>query len=341
MGRARGARAADGGSGGGPVSNQEDVRVVPPTLGRESSKRLRSSRETIPEQAIAKDEEDYQSEHDTQAEDDPDTPENDVGTDHDETEDEVEIDEDDPVAVLTAQGVPESVAKNALARTNGDLDAAVMWVVHQRVLEKEEKEMAKVMEESLREAETQAWKRDEEEARSKTEAPTEFFAGSAFLVALGELGTALLRDYCPAKADVIETLEFEKKCRKWYRNSVCEVDEKFAAVGGEIVASCGGAAGGFAKDRARNKQARGAGETGPESGAKQETSAGETDTDSGGGGGGAGAVSMKKAHAMLLVHLKALKNAVLAMPHGPSGSVPDVFSPSKDKRAEEIDLTAE
>ena len=52
-----------------------------------------------------------------------------------------EIDEDDPVALLIAQGVSEEMAKGALERSNGDLDAAVMLVIQQRELEKEEKEM--------------------------------------------------------------------------------------------------------------------------------------------------------------------------------------------------------
>ena len=197
---------------------------------RETNKRSRSARETEPKTDDVHDEAEDQEED---AEDEVSVDEE----DHDETDDGAEIDEDDPVAMLIAQGVSEEMAKGALARSNGDLDAAVMLVIQWRELEKEEKEMAKVMQESLREAEEEAAKREAEESEKKTTSPAEFFEGSAFLEHLGEdVAEVLLRDDSPAKADVIATLEFERKCKRWYRNSAREVDEKFAAVAAEIVA---------------------------------------------------------------------------------------------------------
>ena len=197
---------------------------------RETNKRSRSARETEPKTDDVHDDAEDQEED---AEDEVSHDEE----DHDETDDGEEIDEDDPVAMLIAQGVSEEMAKGALERSNGDLDAAVMLVIQQRELEKEEKEMAKVMEESLREAEQEAAKREAEESEKKTASPAEFFKGSSFLEHLGEdVAELLLREDSAAKADVIATLEFERKCKRWYRNSAREVDEKFAAVAAEIVA---------------------------------------------------------------------------------------------------------
>ena len=223
-GRGRGGRGR-GAAGAGPASPEAAPGVV-----RESNKRSRSARETEPKTDDVHDEAEDQEED---AEDEVSVDEE----DHDETDDGAEIDEDDPVAMLIAQGVSEEMAKGALARSNGDLDAAVMLVIQWRELEKEEKEMAKVMQESLREAEEEAAKREAEESEKKTTSPAEFFEGSAFLEHLGEdVAEVLLRDDSPAKADVIATLEFERKCKRWYRNSAREVDEKFAAVAAEIVA---------------------------------------------------------------------------------------------------------
>ena len=94
---------------------------------RESNKRSRSARETEPKTDDVHDEAEDQEED---AEDEVSVDEE----DHDETDDGAEIDEDDPVAMLIAQGVSEEMAKGALARSNGDLDAAVMLVIQWREL---------------------------------------------------------------------------------------------------------------------------------------------------------------------------------------------------------------
>ena len=52
--------------------------------------------------------------------------------------------------------------------------------------------MAKVMEESLREAEEKAAKRDAEDSEKKRDAPAAFFKGSSFLENLGEGVASLL-----------------------------------------------------------------------------------------------------------------------------------------------------
>ena len=288
---------------------------------RETNKRSRSARETEPKTDDV---------HDN-AEDQEEDPEDEVSVDeedHDETDDGEEIDEDDPVAMLIAQGVSEEMAKGALARSNGDLDAAVMLVIQWRELEKEEKEMAKVMQESLREAEEEAAKREAEESEKKTTSPAEFFEGSAFLEHLGEdVAEVLLREDSPAKADVIATLEFERKCKRWYRNSAREVDEKFAAVAAEIVARV--------EVEKRAEPAAGA-EPGVSGAAAREGEGG------GGGawGGGDTIPGVGMAHSVLVAHLTELQEAVLAMPEK-SGGVPDVFSPRKDRPPDAIDLTAE
>ena len=288
---------------------------------RETNKRSRSARETEPKTDDVHDEAEDQEED---AEDEVSVDEE----DHDETDDGEEIDEDDPVAMLIAQGVSEEMAKGALARSNGDLDAAVMLVIQWRELEKEEKEMAKVMQESLREAEEEAAKREAEESEKKTTSPAEFFEGSAFLEHLGEdVAEVLLREDSPAKADVIATLEFERKCKRWYRNSAREVDEKFAAVAAEIVARV--------EVEKRAEPAAGA-EPGVSGAAAREGEGG------GGGawGGGDTIPGVGMAHSVLVAHLTELQEAVLAMPEK-SGGVPDVFSPRKDRPPDAIDLTAE
>ena len=288
---------------------------------RETNKRSRSARETEPKTDDVHDDAEDQEED---AEDEVSHDEE----DHDETDDGEEIDEDDPVAMLIAQGVSEEMAKGALARSNGDLDAAVMLVIQWRELEKEEKEMAKVMQESLREAEEEAEKREAEESEKKTTSPAEFFEGSAFLEHLGEdVAEVLLREDSPAKADVIATLEFERKCKRWYRNSAREVDEKFAAVAAEIVARV--------EVEKRAEPAAGA-EPGVSGAAAREGEGG------GGGawGGGDTIPGVGMAHSVLVAHLTELQEAVLAMPEK-SGGVPDVFSPRKDRPPDAIDLTAE
>ena len=288
---------------------------------RETNKRSRSARETEPKTDDVHDDAEDQEED---AEDEVSHDEE----DHDETDDGEEIDEDDPVAMLIAQGVSEEMAKGALARSNGDLDAAVMLVIQWRELEKEEKEMAKVMQESLREAEEEAAKREAEESEKKTTSPAEFFEGSAFLEHLGEdVAEVLLREDSPAKADVIATLEFERKCKRWYRNSAREVDEKFAAVAAEIVARV--------EVEKRAEPAAGA-EPGVSGAAAREGEGG------GGGawGGGDTIPGVGMAHSVLVAHLTELQEAVLAMPEK-SGGVSDVFSPRKDRPPDAIDLTAE
>ena len=292
-----------------------------PEVVRETNKRSRSARETEPKTDDVHDEAEDQEED---AEDEVSVDEE----DHDETDDGEEIDEDDPVAMLIAQGVSEEMAKGALERSNGDLDAAVMLVIQWRELEKEEKEMAKVMQESLREAEEEAAKREAEESEKKTTSPAEFFEGSAFLEHLGEdVAEVLLREDSPAKADVIATLEFERKCKRWYRNSAREVDEKFAAVAAEIAARV-----------ETEKRADPAAGTEPDvSGA----AARESEGGGGGAGGGGDTIpGVGMAHSVLVAHLTELQEAVLAMPEK-SGGVPDVFSPRKDRPSDAIDLTAE
>ena len=314
-GRGRGGRGR-GAAGAGPASPEAAPGVV-----RETNKRSRSARETEPKTDDVHDEAEDQEED---AEDEVSVDEE----DHDETDDGEEIDEDDPVAMLIAQGVSEEMAKGALARSNGDLDAAVMLVIQWRELEKEEKEMAKVMQESLREAEEEAAKREAEESEKKTTSPAEFFEGSAFLEHLGEdVAEVLLRDDSPAKADVIATLEFERKCKRWYRNSAREVDEKFTAVAAEIVARV--------EVEKRAEPAAGT-EPGVSGAAAREGEGG------GGGawGGGDTIPGVGMAHSVLVAHLTELQEAVLAMPEK-SGGVPDVFSPRKDRPSDAIDLTAE
>ena len=291
---------------------------------RETNKRPRSGRETEPKTDETADVHDDSEEQEELVEDEVLADEE----DHDESDDGEEIDEDDPMAVLIAQGVSEELAKDALARSNGDLDAAVMLVIQRRELEKEEQEMAKVMEESLREAEEVAAKREAEECEKKTTSPGEFFEGSAFLEHLGkDVAQVLLREDSPAKADVIATLEFERKCKRWYRNSAREVDEKFAAVAAEIAARVetekradlpAGTEPGVCGTAARGGDGGGGGARG----------GGDTNPDAG------------VAHSVLVAHLMELQEAVLAMPEK-SGGVPEVFSPRKDRPPDAIDLTAE
>ena len=291
---------------------------------RETNKRPRSGRETEPKTDETADVHDDSEEQEELVEDEVLADEE----DHDESDDGEEIDEDDPMAVLIAQGVSEELAKDALARSNGDLDAAVMLVIQRRELEKEEQEMAKVMEESLREAEEVAAKREAEECEKKTTSPAEFFEGSAFLEHLGkDVARVLLREDSSAKADVIATLEFERKCKRWYRNSAREVDEKFAAVAAEIAA----------RVETEKRADLPAGTEPAVSGAAPRE--GE-----GGGGGARGGGDTNPdagvAHSVLVAHLMELQEAVLAMPEK-SGGVPEVFSPRKDRPPDAIDLTAE
>ena len=61
-------------------------------------------------------------------------------------DEEEEEEEDDPIELLKAPGVSEDVAERMLEKADGDLDAAVMLIVEHQELEKEENDLAKVME---------------------------------------------------------------------------------------------------------------------------------------------------------------------------------------------------
>ena len=251
----------------------------------------------------------------------------------DEEHDDVIDLEDEPVDLLVAQGVTEEVARCVLDKAKGDFDEAVMLIVQQQQLEREEKEMAKVMEESLKEAEEEAAKRKAEECKRKRDAPASFFQGSTFLEQLGEdFAAVLLKEDSAAKDDVIAMLEFERKCKQWFRSRAREVDEKFAAIAAELVANAGESEGEFTRtapeedreatrDRAGSQRGGGGG---------------------GGGGGGSGGFSENNlVHSMLVAHLADLQEAVLTMPDTPGG-VPEVFLPHGTASAtEEIDLTTD
>lgn len=212
----------------------------------------------------------------------------------------IETDEDDdPVELLVAQGVSEEVARRALENADGDVDEAVMEVIRLRELEEEERDMAKGMEESLREAEEEATKREAELAEKKRTAPAEYFAGSSFLSHLGvDASERLLREESSSRDDVMQLLDFERQCKKWYRGNGKEVDSKFAAIAAEIVANL------------------------PHVDAAKEES-GETDM----------------LHSLIVAHLMTLREAVLAHVPEKSGSVPEIFSPTKTAdEIEEVDL---
>ena len=154
-----------------------------------------------------------------------------------EEEGEIEIDEDeDPVELLKAQGVSEDVAKRMLENAEGDVDAAVMLIVEHQELEKEEKDLAKVMEESLQEAEAESEKKRELDEERKKTSPAEFFLGCSFLEHLGEdVSTALLSS--DAKDDVIAILDLERKCRQWYRARSGDIAEYFSRIAVKAVAN--------------------------------------------------------------------------------------------------------
>ena len=154
-----------------------------------------------------------------------------------EEEGEIEIDEDeDPVELLKAQGVSEDVAKRMLEKAEGDVDAAVMLIVEHQELEKEEKDLAKVMEESLQEAEAESEKKRELDEERKKTSPAEFFQGCSFLEHLGEdVSTALLSS--DAKDDVIAILDLERKCRQWYRARSGDIAEYFSRIAVKAVAN--------------------------------------------------------------------------------------------------------
>lgn len=241
---------------------------------------------------------------------------------------EVETSIEDPVELLEAQGVSADVAREMLAKAKGDFDAAVMLIVRRCEMEKEEKDLAAVMEESLKESEEEAAKRGAEDADKKRTAPAQYFAGSSFLTHLGEeVSGMLLGLESDAKEDVIAMLDFERQCKRWYRKCSREVDATFAAVAAELVTHLRSGLTAVGGDSSR----------GAVGGGEQETGDGGAAKRSGPGDGG----SVELVHSMLVAHLKTLKEAVLAMPKGVGGGVPEVFSPKKDAVPEEIDLTVD
>ena len=222
----------------------------------------------------------------------------------DEEEGEIEIDEDeDPVELLKAQGVSEDVAKRMLENAEGDVDAAVMLIVEHQELEKEEKDLAKVMEESLQEAEAESEKKRELDEERKKTSPAEFFLGCSFLEHLGEdVSTELLSS--DAKDDVIAILDLERKCRQWYRARSGDIAEYFSRIAVKAVANVE-----------------------------------FEETDVSGEQGNIKASSMETVHSLLVAHLSDLQDAVLTMPNTP-GTVPDIFSPiDVELCVETVDLT--
>ena len=134
-----------------------------------------------------------------------------------------------------------------------------------------------------------------------------------------------------AREDVVKMLDFERQCRKWYRGCSREVDIKFAAVAAELVANLGDVSGGGDGDGGDGGGASGSGGGGG--------SGGGVGNGGASGSGGDGGPDIGTLHSMLVAHLMELQDAVLAMPAGVSGGVPEVFSPSKDTKHESIDLT--
>ena len=230
--------------------------------------------------------------------------------------------DDDPVELLEAQGVSSEVAREMLDRADGDVDKAVMLIIARREMEQEQKDMAAVMEESLREAEAEAAKRDAEASDRKRTATAQYFQGSSFLKHLGEETTAVLMA-ADAREDVIALLDFERQCKKWYRGCAREVDSKFAAIAGQLVASLDPGSG----------EGGGGGGRGGDPGGRRLDAADKGRAS----GGGKGSVDLL--HSMLVAHLIDLKEAVLSMPQGIGGGVPEIFSPSKDAEPERVDLT--
>jgi len=83
-----------------------------------------------------------------------------------------------------------------LAKTNGDVDAALTLFFRQRDMDQENQNLAAAMQESLKENEEGAAKRDAEDADKKRSAPAQYFARSSFLANLNELGGVLLEEGC-------------------------------------------------------------------------------------------------------------------------------------------------
>jgi hypothetical protein len=206
------------------------------------------------------------------------------------------------------------------------------------------------MEESLKEAEEEAVKRGAAETEEKTTNPAKYFAGSSFLNNLGEeLTGLLLREGSECKDDLVAMLEFERQCKRWYRNVSREVEGRFASIAAELVANLNGGGGGGEGEEAGGggggAEASGGGgggesnSNGASGGGSGGRSGGEGNSNgASGGGSGDGGGGMELIHSMLVGHLIALKDAVLSFPDG-AGGIPEVFSPSKDAAPEEIDLT--
>ena len=221
-----------------------------------------------------------------------------------EEEVEEEEEEEDPIELLKAQGVSEDVAKRMLEKADGDLDAAVMLIVEHQELEKEEKDLAKVMEESLQEAEAESQKRRNHDEERKRSAPAEFFQGCSFLEHLGkDVATALFSS--DAKEDVIAILDLERKCRQWYRARGGDVADYFSRIAVKAVANV------------EYEGKKGGDESGEQGNIK--------------------ASSMETVHSLLVAHLSDLQDAVLSFP---ANSIPAIFVPiDVESKIETVDLT--
>ena len=120
-----------------------------------------------------------------------------------------ELDEDDPafkVLQLESCGITDGRACELLAKTNGDVDAAIMLIFRQRDMEQENLNLAAAMEESLKENEQGAAKRDAEDVDKKRSAPAQYFARSSFLANLNELAGVLLEEGCASPEPKLKTI---------------------------------------------------------------------------------------------------------------------------------------
>jgi Leucine-rich repeat (LRR) protein len=110
-----------------------------------------------------------------------------------------ELDEDNlafKVLQLESCGIPDGRARELLAKNNGDVDAAITLIFRQRDMDQENQNLAAAMQESLKENEEGAAKRDAEDADKKRSAPAQYFAGSSFLANLNEVAGMLLEEGC-------------------------------------------------------------------------------------------------------------------------------------------------
>lgn len=318
------AEKKDGGGAGGGANNPPTVKKRNPTpggsSGGSSSKRLARAPKS---DVVIPPEPDDQPRPDDRIEE---------GTNEEAEEEEeqeaVEIAEEHPLDLLMQQGVSKEMSQKALDNANGDIDRAVMLIIRERELAAEEKLMAAAMEESLREAEEDAAKRDAEETEKKTANPLEFFKGSSFLANLGDdLPGLLLRKGSGSKDDLVSMLEFERQCKRWFRNVSREVERRFASIAAELVANLKTSEEGTGNEEDEDRGADTA-----------YTGRGRGASGAGPGPGDKGGEGIELIHSMLVGHLMALKDAVLSFPKG-AGGVPDVFSPNGDAVPEQIDLT--